>query len=698
VIDNDAWGRPETINYPSSDRPFSVSYTYDAYGHVDQLRDDQNAVIWDVLDVDAFGNDVEVQTIGGVVAKRRREPSSGRLQTAQVHRSNGTPVVPDEQYGYDARGLLARQQVNSPEASAQRTIAHDALGRIDYESTGGGTLQNYEYDDRGNLTVSPDLGTIAYNQQSGREVVETFDGHLFLHDEYGRQILRVGEDVPEGEELIEYASFDLPVKVDFGPGVSGSGSTPLRTTTFRYDAANRRTMQSSNDPVDGYNMVYVGDEYRRTRFDATGALEHVVHVPAPDGITIAVALEGTGAGDRNYRIAHGDNVDSPRVILDEEGNVREQRYWSAFGDFLTFDGNAGTRFGFTGHENDDDLGLVNMRGRMYDPMLGRFLTPDPIVQAPMATQGWNRHAYVANSPRNFVDPTGFEFGAVACVRQFDDLPCGSRPPPEPPPAMGGYPVIPAVVVPVPSGPPVASVGEAFVNAAIGAGQAVVGGAIAGVAVNMGAALVCGPLAGGCAAALALGMGLKAWHDGAFGEIGASIATALAGEATAKDWQVVGATAAGVLTMAIGGRVALTRGNGGARGTGHGYAANVLEGGTGRAFAGHGELRYGAGSTTIPEGTTLTTWTRQGRGISDGLGRLIEAGDYGAIAASSRHMAAIEGAVSHLPGARVPNYVLKAPTGLTVLKNSITVDSATSLSNLLRPGMGAMDWAACLLCR
>jgi RHS repeat-associated protein len=66
-----------------------------------------------------------------------------------------------------------------------------------------------------------------------------------------------------------------------------------------------------------------------------------------------------------------------------------------------------SRIGFTGHEDEDDLGLVNMRGRIYDPKLGRFLQTDPIVSTPASGQSWNPYSYVHNSPLNFTDPSGF---------------------------------------------------------------------------------------------------------------------------------------------------------------------------------------------------------------------------------------------------------------------------------------------------
>src|SRR5262249_44139907 len=67
-----------------------------------------------------------------------------------------------------------------------------------------------------------------------------------------------------------------------------------------------------------------------------------------------------------------------------------------------------TTQGFTGHESDNELGLVNMKGRIFDPKVGRFLTTDPIVAAPFSGQGWNPYSYVLNRPLAYVDPSGFD--------------------------------------------------------------------------------------------------------------------------------------------------------------------------------------------------------------------------------------------------------------------------------------------------
>jgi len=52
--------------------------------------------------------------------------------------------------------------------------------------------------------------------------------------------------------------------------------------------------------------------------------------------------------------------------------------------------------GFTGHEHLPEFGLINMNGRLYDPLLGRFLSPDNYVQMPDFSQNFNRYSYALN--------------------------------------------------------------------------------------------------------------------------------------------------------------------------------------------------------------------------------------------------------------------------------------------------------------
>ncbi len=74
--------------------------------------------------------------------------------------------------------------------------------------------------------------------------------------------------------------------------------------------------------------------------------------------------------------------------------------------------------GYTGHQHLDELGLIHMNGRQYapkevplgdDPLIGRFLQADPIIQEPYNLQNFNRYTYVLNNPLAFTDPTGYSF-------------------------------------------------------------------------------------------------------------------------------------------------------------------------------------------------------------------------------------------------------------------------------------------------
>jgi len=117
------------------------------------------------------------------------------------------------------------------------------------------------------------------------------------------------------------------------------------------------------------------------------------------------------------RYFHKDHLGSISVITDESGAVLERLSYDAWGKRRHTDGSddpsgsitSQTSRGFTGHEELDSVGLVHMNGRVYDPLLARFGTADPMTESPFSTQGWNRYSYVGNSPLNFTDPSGYCF-------------------------------------------------------------------------------------------------------------------------------------------------------------------------------------------------------------------------------------------------------------------------------------------------
>lgn len=109
-------------------------------------------------------------------------------------------------------------------------------------------------------------------------------------------------------------------------------------------------------------------------------------------------------------------------MADDKGNIIEENSFDAWGsrrDPDTQEIYTGTEApslmtgrGFTGHEHLDGFGLIHMNARLYDPILGRFLSPDPYVQLPDFTQAMNRYGYCMNRPLCYVDKNGEVIGWI----------------------------------------------------------------------------------------------------------------------------------------------------------------------------------------------------------------------------------------------------------------------------------------------
>ena len=120
---------------------------------------------------------------------------------------------------------------------------------------------------------------------------------------------------------------------------------------------------------------------------------------------------------------HNDHLGSPWLITNTSGNEvqrlnfdawgrrRDASNWSNYVNLPTFKFDRG----FTGHEHLDMFGLINMNARLYDPLLGRFLSPDPIVQAPEFTQSFNGYTYALNNPLAYTDPNGESLILAAAI-------------------------------------------------------------------------------------------------------------------------------------------------------------------------------------------------------------------------------------------------------------------------------------------
>jgi len=230
--------------------------------------------------------------------------------------------------------------------------------------------------------------------------------------------------------------------VDVNGYESPEGNAPIRED-FIYGADGNRVMQIAESA----RTVYVGlggtgkSIYERTTTLTTNgtttdsAVQHVHFIyagGAHGGNAFAmrvVADDGSGSDpDVAMKYSHFDHLGSVNAMSDETGKVIGQTYggpnatalgYDAWGARRNPDGTGANPASFnlqvghreyTGHEAIPNVGLVNMNGRVYDPELGRFLSPDPNVQFVANLQSYNRYSYVLNNPIRYTDPTGYLMG------------------------------------------------------------------------------------------------------------------------------------------------------------------------------------------------------------------------------------------------------------------------------------------------
>jgi len=156
-------------------------------------------------------------------------------------------------------------------------------------------------------------------------------------------------------------------------------------------------------------------------------------VPGESG-RIAALRRTPGEDDYSILYLHSTHNGSASVVTDEAGLVVERQDFDPFGRKRPLEWTPGSPMtgdqadvdiGFTGHRKVEDYGLIDMGGRHYDPHLGRFASPDPVLAAPGSSQGYDPFAYVFNDPLSFTDPSGFVPSASQVIEAMEDDPIGA---------------------------------------------------------------------------------------------------------------------------------------------------------------------------------------------------------------------------------------------------------------------------------
>lgn len=474
----DTAGRPETITYPTG---FGYKNVFDTgTGYLIEVRNkDSNALYWRANTRDAEGH-VTRETLGnGLVTDRKYKPDSGyveNIMTGTLSAGSLIASVQNDGYAFDGIGNLQMRSQYFGSNSLTETFDYDNLNRLTKATLNNGAISSSvtaNYDVIGNIQSRSDAGTYSYSaaitvpnpayatfvphntwipigmgnglpifvngpvsapsQQltlspagtcGGAHRVCGISGVLntsFSYDANGNMLSGNGRSYT-------WTSYNYPLQITQGAGTESFLYTPERERVRRVSVANGQTTTTIylNPRID------LGGTYERT--DKDGVTEHTHHLYAGGAVIGAVVTQTTSGNplaNPQTRYFHKDHLDSMNAITNDAGQVIERLSFDAWGKRRFEGGSADTSgtikgvystHGYTLHEHLDNIGLVHMNGRVYDPLVGRFLSADPNVFHPEDMQDFNRYSYVHNNPLSFIDPSGFEYEGTVITIPYRDVP------------------------------------------------------------------------------------------------------------------------------------------------------------------------------------------------------------------------------------------------------------------------------------
>lgn len=294
-------------------------------------------------------------------------------------------------------------------------FCYDSLYRLTEVRTGGTCTSPLSlqvgYNAMGNITSRTDVSggqAWSYSHPTKPHAVTAAGaGTSFSYDDNGNMN---GRTVNGASWSIGWTSFNYPTTI------SGNGES----AALLYGPSRQYYRQDYSGASGTETTHYIGGLLEKVQ-NANGT-DWRHYIMAGDSAVAIVNRQGTNSF---VHYALEDHLGSPSMFTDGSGGIEVRESFGPFGrarNGTAWSGPVSTgdkaaiasisRRGYTGHSMLGDMDLIHMNGRVYDAVLGRFLSPDPYVFEPGSTQGFNRYAYVSNNPMTHSDPSGF------CTMQF----------------------------------------------------------------------------------------------------------------------------------------------------------------------------------------------------------------------------------------------------------------------------------------
>lgn len=410
--DYDGLGRISSITYPAARatglrgrRRAKILRAYASQGDLVAVRDSNSGtVLWELLRTDAFGRPTSERFGNGMLTTRSYD-KRGRIKRIQTETASGN-IIQYLSYGYYPNGSVEWASDDRTDSGARYNFDRfNRLTRWEIINTSSGqteSLVEYEYSPSGNLIArrvikGQEISQVYVYGENGapRDAVTSTAASTgagpalsYQYDELGRQVLGPNRSVA-------FNSLNLPSSIDM----------PSGRRTFKYDAFGRKVLQQDSD---GSRTVTAGALFE-AQYGRRGRLRAAYGLVEGE-LTIAQLRTDSTRGPRSTVYFHRDRLGTPETSTDSAGSMVRQRY-DPFGRWLSGRGapaNWGPLRGFTGHRMEDSFGLIDMRGRLYDPVAARFITPDPFLNPITDGQAHNLYAYVRNNPITLRDPSGYQ--------------------------------------------------------------------------------------------------------------------------------------------------------------------------------------------------------------------------------------------------------------------------------------------------
>ena len=395
----------------------NIKNGYDANGIlIKQTDTDTNATVWQVSAINSHGLTTQMQYGNGYTVSTNYNASTFALEKIKHQRGTSAAIV-DINYNYDVlKGVLNSR--NNLVFNKNETYEYDGLDRLLKERTNGVIAQQYTYDPRGRMTSNTAVGQYNYNEQDYKLQNINFNAN-------GNTL-----NTTRGFAEVQYNSFKNPTEIFLaGKDRISYDYSILKTRSVAYYGSlnTNKTLRPNRKYFSADKAIEIVKEGTVTK-----VITYITGDPYSANYMKIDVLNGNSLSSTTKYYIHRDNQNTIVALskADATGAMVERRYFDAWGNLKEAKiGTSNTvvlpnalgwintlliERGYTGHEHLKTVGLIHMNGRLYDPVLRRFLSPDNYVQDPYNTQNYNRFGYVWNNPLLYVDPSG-EFGFVAAI-------------------------------------------------------------------------------------------------------------------------------------------------------------------------------------------------------------------------------------------------------------------------------------------